>query len=230
MPDTRELPRVDRVSYHDAVHAAAREIVGDPDRDGQVANEAARLAPLHRIQVAFDQLAAHADTHRAGGLGPYGHNFWGYARDELAAARRHAEVLKVAAVAAEVMLERKAGMLDALEAAMAKQRGDDPKLTTTGEDHPLQQGGYDPAADPGLPSNISDVEALKEGKTTKAQAEALAKADAAGDEGQEPAPSDEADMKPDAADAGIATPATTPKPTRTAADDDEPKRGGRKSK
>jgi hypothetical protein len=73
---------------------------------------------------------------------------------------------------------------------------DHPQLTTGGEPHPLEEGGYDANADPALPGNISDIEALKEGKQTRAQAEAIGAADAARTEGHKPAGADGFD-KPD---------------------------------
>jgi hypothetical protein len=228
MPETT-LPPIGRVSFADNAQKAASELVADPDRVGQVAAEASRLLPLHRMQVAFDQLVGHAETRRAGGLGPYGHDYAGYVQAELDGANRHAEVLMVAATAAQAMMQEMTSQLQDLEVAMAKAKDDkDPQLTPDGSPHPLQAGGYDPATDSALPSNISDIEALKEGKTTRAQNEAIAKADAAGDEGAEPTPSD---MPP--ADVGIATPTALPKGstahkpagTRGPTDDDTSRRG-----
>jgi hypothetical protein len=191
-----EVPAVNRVSFAEHAQRAAATLV-EPDRAGQVAVAATRLAPLQRIQTAFDQLAGHAEGRRRGEFGPYGHDFRGYVQAELDGARRHVEELACAHAAADSMFEEMTRQLQAQETAMAKKKDDDaPQLTTGGEPHPLQAGGYDPDADPQLPGNISDVEALKEGKMTRAQSEAVARADAEAAEGREPAKSDEADTRP----------------------------------
>jgi hypothetical protein len=52
-----------------------------------------------------------------------------------------------------------------------------PTGTPSGAPHPLQVGGYDPNADAGLRPEESDVNALKAGHTTPAQAEAIGRAD-----------------------------------------------------
>lgn len=184
------LPEVNRVSYADHAKKAA-DLLVPPDEAGRVASEACRLEPLQRIQVAFDQLANHAEGHRRGEIGAYGHHFRSYVQAELEGAKRHVEVLAVASEAAIAMHKEMSAQLKALEDAMTKKKDDEPKLTTDGGPHPLQEGGYDPDKDPQLPSNISDIEALKEGKTTHAQSEAIAKADAEDAEDREPAKSDE---------------------------------------
>ena len=204
-----DLPEVRRVSFAD--HAAkAADLLVKPDDAGRVAAAACRLEPLQRIQVAFDQLVNHAEGHRRGELGPYGHDFHGYAKAELEGAKRHVEVLAVASEAAIAMHKDMTAQLRTLEDAMSKKKDDEQKLTTDGSPHPLQEGGYDPAKDPQLPSNISDVEALKEGKTTHAQNEAIARADAEanGGEGKEPTKAEGSDAQREPA-----KPAPTPPPT-----------------
>lgn len=70
---------------------------------------------------------------------------------------------------------------------------DHPHLTTSGDPHPLEEGGYDADSDPQLPGNISDIEALKEGKETRKQTEAIAKADQGETKGHTPANADGTD-------------------------------------
>ena len=189
MPDP--IPSVHRVSYADHAAKAAALLV-KPDDAGRVAAAACRLEPLQKIQVAFDQLVNHAEGHRRGEVGPFGLHFRQYAEAELDGAKRHLEVLAAASEAAISMHKEMTKQLKSLEDAMSKKRDDEgPKLTTDGSPHPLQEGGYDPAKDPQLPSNISDVEALKEGKTTHAQNEAIVRADAEESKDDEPTKADE---------------------------------------
>jgi hypothetical protein len=183
-PPRREPPEVRRVSYAEhAREAARREHPHDPDTAGAVAAEATRMAPLQDIQVAFDQLYARAQERRRGA--PWEHSGPGYpqyAKDVIAHARRRASVLVVAADAAMSMVGRMTDQVRTQEDAMTDEANDEPKpnvLTPSGAPHPLQAGGYDADADLQLPSNESDIAAGKAGHTTRAQAEAIGRGDAA---------------------------------------------------
>jgi hypothetical protein len=199
MNDPTGLPEVRRVSYADHANDAAKAIVpDDPDRAGLAAREACRLEPLQKIQVEFDQLVGIADARRRGE--PWQHSgdgYPGHVRSAFEYVNRLAAVLETAAKASRTMIDAMESRLSELEAAMKKKAKSDapdaPKLTASGEPHPLQEGGYDANADPQLPGYISDVEALKEGKTTRKQAEAIAASDAMHGEDQEPTPADPAD-------------------------------------
>jgi hypothetical protein len=85
-PTAAAPPEVRRVSYDEHARAVARDIQpDDPDRAGRTAALAVRLEPLQRIQVAFDQLVAHAAGRRRGEAWDYaGPSFAHYARDALA--------------------------------------------------------------------------------------------------------------------------------------------------
>lgn len=187
MPD---IPEIRRVSY--AEHAE-QAVAGhtDPDMAGAIAREATRIDPLQRIQVAFDQLARQAEDQRKGVLWDASLPWPLHVRDTLEHARRYRDVLACAARAADSMIEQMSSQLSALEEAMsAGNPNEAPRLTNTGEPHPLEQGGYDPQADPQKEANISDVEALKEGKTTRAQAEAIGRAAEGEAKDREPAPAE----------------------------------------
>lgn len=176
----KPLPEVRRVSYAEHAQKVAATLA-PPDDAGRLAAEACRLEPLQRIQVTFDQLAGRAEARRRGEPWPYDHAYAGHVKAEMQGVQRHREVLQCAAAAADAMIDQMERQILDLETAMAKQKDDEtppPQLTPSGEPHPLQKGGYDPNADPQLPGNISDVEALKEGKTTRAQGEAIAASDA----------------------------------------------------
>lgn len=170
-----------RSSFHDHSARAAARAEPDPDEAGRLTADARRLEPLHAIQIALDQLARKAEDRARGVPDPYGLSFAQHARDALIHARRLALVLRVAADAGAAMVAETLDQVHRLEADMARSRSPrpehtdetPPKLTESGAPHPLQEGGYDPDADPQLPS-VSDIEALKEGKTTHQQAEALA--------------------------------------------------------
>lgn len=181
-----DAPTARRVSFADhARRAADGATPDDPETSGRAAVEATRLAPLQAIQVAFDQLhTAHAARLR-GEPWPHTTPFADHAAGVMTHARRHAQTLAVAADAARSMIEDMSGQIQQTEDHMADEH---PRLTPDGSPHPLEAGGYDPAADPQLPSNVSDVAALKEGKATRRQAEAIARADAdaAAKEGADP--------------------------------------------
>jgi hypothetical protein len=165
---------------HTAQAAATHE---DPDFAGRVAAEAARLEPLARLQVALDQLAGQAEDRRRGLPWPFDTPYEGTVVQALAHAGYLRDILRCAATAADTMIEQLSQQVSDPGATMTVPNPNEgPRLTTTGEPHPLQEGGYDPAADPAKPGNISDIEALKEGKATPAQVEALAAADVAASE------------------------------------------------
>jgi hypothetical protein len=186
-PTAAAPPEVRRVSYDEHARAVARDIQpDDPDRAGRTAALAVRLEPLQRIQVAFDQLVAHAAGRRRGEAWDYaGPSFAHYARDALAHAREHSDVLHCAAEAADTMINHMSDQLTALEDAMDPNNPDRPSLTPDGSPHPLEAGGYDPNADPQLPGHESDVATGKAGQTTRAQADAIAAGDLARREADE---------------------------------------------
>lgn len=175
-----DAPNVRRVSFSDHVgRAAAESAPDDPAGAGAVAAQAVRLAPLHAIQVAFDQVVGVAQARLRGEAWQQSGTYALHFADVLGHAERHARVLAVAAEAARSMVADMTTNLSALEDHMSKHHPDGPRLTPDGSPHPLEAGGYDPDADPQLPSNVSDVAALKEGKTTRKQSEAIAAGDAA---------------------------------------------------
>jgi hypothetical protein len=185
-----DIPEIRRVSY--AEHAE-QAVAGhrDPDLAGAIAREATRIDPLQRIQVAFDQLARQAEDQRKGVLWDASLPWPVHVRDTLEHARRYRDILACAARAADSMIEQMSSQLSVLEEAMsAGNPNEAPRLTNTGEPHPLEQGGYDPQADPQKEANISDVEALKEGKTTRAQAEAIGRAAEDEAKDREPTPAE----------------------------------------
>jgi hypothetical protein len=186
-PTAAAPPEVRRVSYDEHARAVARDIQpDDPDRAGRTAALAVRLEPLQRIQVAFDQLVAHAAGRRRGEAWDYaGPSFAHYAKDALAHAREHSDVLHCAAEAADTMIAHMSDQLTALEDAMDPNNPDRPSLTPDGSPHPLEAGGYDPNADPQLPGHESDVATGKAGQTTRAQADAIAAGDLARREADE---------------------------------------------
>jgi hypothetical protein len=174
---------ITRASFVDHTRRAATAAHANPDHAGRTAAEAARLEPIQRIQLALDQLVRHAEDRRTGLPWPYDTPYRRTVEQTLEHAGHLRDVLRCAADAADSMIDHISQQVFTVEAPMSQ---DDPNkppvLTTTGEPHPLQQGGYDPAADPAKPGNISDIEALKEGKATPAQVEALAAADVAASE------------------------------------------------
>jgi hypothetical protein len=182
MPDATPAPApLRRVSYHDAAHAAAPQKKGDPGYAGSVAAAAIQLPPLQAMQTAFDQLNRAARDRASGAPWEHTGSFAGHTADVLKHAGRLRDVLATAHAAADAMIADMTAQTSSLEKSMSKPKSDapdHPQLTTTGEPHPLEKGGYDADSDPGLPGNISDVEALKEGKTTRAQAAAIGEADA----------------------------------------------------
>lgn len=186
MPDNAsKTPTIRRVSFSDHL-AKATAANRDRDAAGRVAAAAGQLPPLHAIQVATDQVVRKADDLAAGIPDPYGKGL-GYHLDQtIGHIEHHRDVLRAAADAADAMIGDLKSQMTGLERHMSKkdQGGDlpagarpedqqPPQLTTSGEPHPLVEAGYDPAADPQLPPNISDVEALKEGKATFKQTEAI---------------------------------------------------------
>jgi hypothetical protein len=187
------MSEIRRIDYAGHLERAAPRSEDDPGRAGLLANEAARLVPLQRIQTAFDQTIVRADTVARGGAWEYTGGLREHVASTLEYVRRSLDVLRTAAAAAEAMIDDFTAILTPLTEENMSQ--DDPnkgpQLTTTGEPHPLQKGGYDPHTDPTLQGNISDIEALKEGKTTPAQAEALAAADTEGRTSDQPPKSTE---------------------------------------
>lgn len=189
-----DLPEVRRVSLTDHVRAATDAgRKDDPDRAALLLGAASQLKPLHAIQVAFDALARTATDLRAGVPDPYAKTLGYHAGEALRHVEYHRDVLKAGYEAAEAMIAEMKTQTSSLENAMAKQKPEHPKLTNDGSPHPLEEGGYDANSDPALPGNISDVEALKEGKQTRAQTEAIAQADLAETEGHAPAAADGTD-------------------------------------
>lgn len=176
-----DAPNVRRVSFADhAGRAAAEALPDDPDRSGRDARAATQLAPLQAIQVAFDQVVGVAQARLRGEAWQQSGSYARHFADVLEHAGRHARVLAVAAEAARSMVADMTANLKLIEDHMSKKKHPDgPRLTPDGSPHPLEAGGYDPDADPQLPSNVSDVAALKEGKTTRKQSEAIAAGDAA---------------------------------------------------
>lgn len=190
MPDT-PLPTVRRVNYTDHARAATDKALPGHENPGAVADAVTRLDPFQRMQTAADQLLSRSEAARRGEPFDFPGGFDRFAADVLSHIDGHAKVLEVAAAAARSFAGEVAAQTEGLVTAMNDKRKeqaakDGPQLTTDGSEHPLQQGGYDADADPQLPGNISDVEALKEGKATRAQAAAIAKADAE----NQPAPED----------------------------------------
>lgn len=219
------MPEVKRLDYQSHIQNAAPEDPADPGHRGAIAHEAARLRPLQEIQVNFDQVIQKAEARARGEPWPYGGSFEEHCAAALEHAQRRSEVLRCAADAADsIIAELKSTIVPGEPAMSTEDPNQGPQLTTTtGEPHPLQEGGYDANADPGLPSNISDVEAMKEGKTTRKEAEALGAADTK-DNTAESQPAAQAPVEAEAqadAGAGDAAVASTEGATFT----DEPRKG-----
>jgi hypothetical protein len=174
------MPEIRRLNYTEHAERAAPRSADDPGYAGAVAAQAVRLAPLQAIQVAFDQTQVRAEALARGEPWPYtGGSYREHADATLAHARRHRDILRTAADAADTLIAEFGKTLSSVqEPNMSGQNPDEgPQLTVGGEPHPLEQGGYDPNADPARPASESDVAALKAGHATPAQAEALAEAD-----------------------------------------------------
>lgn len=229
------MPEIRRIDYAGHLERAAPRAEDDPGRAGLIANEAARLVPLQRIQAAFDQTIARADVVARGGAWEYTGGLPEHVASTLEYVRRSLDVLRTAAAAAEAWIEDFTSILTPLTENNMSQ--DDPnkgpQLTTTGE-HPLQEGGYDPAQDAGKAPQVSGVESLKEGKTTQAQAEALAVADTEGrtsDRPPKPAEELQAERSQQATDGADPLLAAAPDAGETpppAEEEDPPKRGRRR--
>lgn len=206
MIDIKELPEVVRVSYADHARNAADELVS-PEEAGRLAADACRLEPLQKIQVALDQIVGHAAAHRRGDPLAAGGDFHGYFTAEMAGLEHYRNVLLCAGEAAVDMIDEMRYRVNMLESAMSHEP-DEPKLTVTGEPHPLEQGGYDPSADPQKSPETTDVESLKEGKTTTAQAEAIGRADAEKAKENEPLAVDPVPVDADQVPAPVQPPPT----------------------
>jgi hypothetical protein len=106
------VPEFRRASFADAARAAAPERPGDDGYAGTIAREAASFPQLQAIQLAFDQLAGHAADLRRGVPWPFEGSAWpAYAADVLDHARRHRDVLRTAADAADAMIDATAAQL-----------------------------------------------------------------------------------------------------------------------
>jgi hypothetical protein len=200
MPDevAPQFPPIAHANYDDAARAA----IVHPDESAHpgIFLEATKLDPLRRIQSRLNQVAAVlADYARPGPKSLPGdvRQFIRAERDYIA---RDVNSLAAAHAAAIHLYDHYSEQFATWEKAMDKKdekaraemakkdptnaggtpvEGDHPQLTTSGAPHPLEAGGYEANEDPQLPGNISDVEALKEGKTTRQQATAIAEGDAA---------------------------------------------------
>ncbi len=177
----KPLPPVTRINYDVLAQDVIADKPGDPSYKGKIANEAIRLEPLKQIQASYDQTVTHADNLRRGEPWTYPGGFKAHVDAAIAHAAERRDILKLAAAKAEEALAQITNQLNALENAMSHKRhpDDGPQLTTDGSEHPLVEGNYNADADPNLAANESDVNALKSGHTTKAQAEAIAKSDLA---------------------------------------------------
>jgi hypothetical protein len=156
--------------------------------DPGVAREAALIPAMQRMRVAFDQLSGVASTDMATS-GTVSEATQNHARQVMAPLERDRLILRAAHEAAESYFQEMNQKLDqsgGMKAMSAQDPNDPnkdpnaperpqppgPQLTDTGVPHPLQQGGYDPNADAQLPSNESDVGALKAGHGTRKMTEA----------------------------------------------------------
>jgi hypothetical protein len=158
--------------------------------DPGVAREAALIPAMQRMRVAFDQLSGVASTDMATS-GTVSEATQNHARQVMAPLERDRLILRAAHEAAESYFQEMNQKLDQSGGMRTMSTGPNdpnapkgdpnaperpqppgPQLTDTGVPHPLQQGGYDPNADPQLPSNESDVGALKAGHGTRKMTEA----------------------------------------------------------
>lgn len=173
-----ERPEVRRIAFAELTRRAADgAFPEDGEQAAAVARAADGLTPLHRIQVAFDQVVSVAAAQRRGEPWPHNGTYSDHYADVMKHARRHADTLAVAADTADTMVGEMESQLKQLEESMADEKANN--LTTDGSPHPLESGGYDADNDPQLPSNVSDIAALKEGKATRRQTEAVVAGDAA---------------------------------------------------
>lgn len=198
------IPNVKRIPFDERLRAAAPSKKGDETYGAGITRDATRLEPLHAIQVAFDQLIRHSEDRTRGEPWQFSGTWKDYVADTLSHAIRHCDVLKTAASAAEAMISDIKTQTERLQAAMSKKQTEDekdvaqhPTLTTTGEPHPLEVGGYDANSDPNKPVEESDVAALKAGHASPAQAEAIQKSDAQHAKDKDPAESRSSDATDD---------------------------------
>jgi hypothetical protein len=137
MPAAAELPPVRRASFHEALRDAVKSKSappagkGDPEPPGPeeyralVMGRATELAPLHQIQLAYDQLARKAEDHRNGEPDPYQKTLAYHADQADRSARFHADVLKAASDAAEAMIAAGGANAREVHSAMSKQKPED---------------------------------------------------------------------------------------------------------
>jgi hypothetical protein len=190
MPDevAPQFPPIAHANYDDAARAA----IVHPDESAHpgIFLEATKLDPLRRVQSRLNQVAAALAEYARPGPKSLPGDVSTFIENEMEYIARDVNSLKAAHAAAQHLHDHYAKQFATWEKAMSKGKstkgdgtdpnaGDHPQLTTSGAPHPLEAGGYEANEDPQLPGNISDVEALKEGKTTRQQATAIAEGDAA---------------------------------------------------